>query len=227
MNVLRIIRPPDLFTLLNATFGFMAILAAGRAYGEGFQKYAIVFILLAAMADGLDGLVARKMGGSSLGANLDSLADLISFGAAPAFLAISAFHLPPQFWPVGILFLLCGALRLARFNVAPSKSEGYFEGLPIPAAGIALSASVLLGRQTLTVILMLALAILMISSVSYPKIRDLRLMLLFSGIFLIAAAGISLHHEMQEIAEAALLVIGLIALYLISPVVIARIRKKR
>ncbi len=146
MNVFRVIRPPDIFTLLNLVFGFMAILFAGRAAGGSSTQYALVFILLAAMADGLDGLVARKMGGSPLGANLDSLADLVSFGLAPPFLAISAFHLPPHIWPAAIFFLLCGALRLARFNIVSAKSDQHFEGLPIPAAGLALSASVLLGR---------------------------------------------------------------------------------
>ena len=144
-NVFRVIRLPDLFTLLNVVFGFLALLAAGRAWGGNFPQYAVVFILLAAMADGLDGFLARKVGGSPLGANLDSLADLISFGTAPVFLAISAFHLPPHIWPVGIFFLLCGTLRLARFNVVSGKSDQFFEGLPIPAAGIALSASVLFG----------------------------------------------------------------------------------
>ena len=122
------------------------------------MNFAVVFILLAAAADGLDGFVARKMGSSPLGANLDSLADLISFGTAPVYLAIMAFHLGPLVWPVGIFYLVCGTLRLARFNVS-GKSDQFFEGLPIPAAGIFLSASVLLGRPTLTIVLMLLLGI--------------------------------------------------------------------
>jgi CDP-diacylglycerol--serine O-phosphatidyltransferase len=220
-------RLPDLFTLLNAVFGFMAILAAGYARGGAFTQYALVFILLAAIADGLDGFLARKVGGSPLGANLDSLADLISFGTAPAFLAISAFHLPPHIWPIGIFFLLCGTLRLARFNVISSKSDQYFEGLPIPAAGIALSASVLLGRPTLTIVLMLFLALLMTSSISYPKIRDLRLMAMLGGIFLVVGLVLFSQHNMDDILYAVFVVIILIALYLSSPVVISRIRKRK
>ena len=61
MNVFRVIRLPDLFTLLNVVFGFLAILAAGRAWGGNIPQYAVVFILLAAMADGLDGFLARKV----------------------------------------------------------------------------------------------------------------------------------------------------------------------
>ena len=222
MNVFRVIRLPDLFTLLNVVFGFLAILAAGGAWGGIYPQYAVVFILLAAMADGLDGFLARKVGGSPLGANLDSLADLISFGTAPVFLAISAFHLPPHIWPVGIFFLLCGTLRLARFNVVSGKSDSFFEGLPIPAAGIALSASVLLGRPTLTIVLMLFLALLMTSSISYPKIRDLRVMIILGGIFLVVGLFLFRQHD---ILYATLVVIALITLYLTSPVVISRLRK--
>jgi len=225
MNVFRVIRLPDLFTLLNVVFGFLAILAAGRAWGGNIPQYAVVFILLAAMADGLDGFLARKVGGSPLGANLDSLADLISFGTAPVFLAISAFHLPPHIWPVGIFFLLCGTLRLARFNVVSGKSDQFFEGLPIPAAGIALSASVLLGRPTLTIVLMLFLALLMTSSISYPKIRDLRVMAALGGIFLVVGLVLFRQHDMDDIFYATLVVIALITPYLISPVVISRLRK--
>jgi len=226
MNVFRVIRPPDIFTLLNLVFGFFAILFAGRAGNSSFQ-YALVFILLAAMADGLDGLVARKMGGTPLGANLDSLADLVSFGLAPPFLAISAFHLPPSLWPIAMLFLLCGALRLARFNVVSEKGDQHFEGLPIPAAGLALSASVLLGRPLLTVLLMLFLALLMTSSIPYPKIRDLRLMALFSGVYILVAAILLWHHDVGSILYAVLLLAALILLYMISPVVIKRLRKER
>jgi len=228
MNVFRVIRPPDIFTLLNLVFGFLAILFAGRAAtaGSSFQ-YALVFILLAAMADGLDGLVARKMGGSPLGANLDSLADLVSFGLAPPFLAISAFHLQPSIWPIAMLFLLCGALRLARFNVVSEKGDQHFEGLPIPAAGIALSASVLLDMPMLTILLMLFLALLMTSSIPYPKIRDLRLMIIFSGVYILVAAVVLWRHEMADVLYAALLLAALILLYMISPVVITRLRKER
>ena len=223
MNVFRVMRLPDLFTLLNVVFGFLALLAAGGAWGGNSSNYAVVFILLAAAADGLDGFVARKTGSSPIGANLDSLADLISFGTAPVYLAIMAFHLGPLVWPAGIFYLICGTLRLARFNVA-GKGDQFFEGLPIPAAGIFLSASVLLGRPTLTIVLMLLLAGLMVSSISYPKIRDIRAMALFGLIFL--AAGWLIFRQ-NDILYAALLVIMVIILYLASPVVITRLQKRK
>jgi len=223
MNVFRVMRLPDLFTLLNVILGFLSLLAAGGAWGGNSTNFAVVFILLAAAADGLDGFVARKTGSSPIGANLDSLADLISFGTAPVYLAIMAFHLGPLVWPAGIFYLICGTLRLARFNVA-GKGDQFFEGLPIPAAGIFLSASVLLGRPTLTIVLMLLLAGLMVSSISYPKIRDIRAMALFGFIFL--AAGWFIFRQ-NDILYAALLVIMMIILYLASPVVITRLQKRR
>ena len=223
MNVFRVMRLPDLFTLLNVILGFLAILAAGGAWGGNSTNFAVVFILLAAAADGLDGFVARKTGSSPIGANLDSLADLISFGTAPVYLAIMAFHFGPLVWPAGIFYLICGTLRLARFNVT-GKGDQFFEGLPIPAAGIFLSASVLLGRPTLTIVIMLLLAGLMVSSISYPKIRDIRAMALFGFIFL--AAGWFIFRQ-NDILYAALLVITMIILYLASPVVITRLQKRK
>ena len=223
MNVFQVMRLPDLFTLSNVIFGFLALLAAGGAWGGNSSNLAVVFILLAAAADGLDGFVARKTGSSPIGANLDSLADLISFGTAPVYLAIMAFHLGPMVWPAGIFYLICGTLRLARFNVS-GKGDQFFEGLPIPAAGIFLSASVLLGRPNLTVLLMLILAGLMVSSISYPKIRDIRAMTLFGIIFL--AAGWFIFRQ-NDILYAALMVIMMIVLYLTSPVVIGRLQKRK
>ncbi len=220
MNILRIVRLPDLFTLLNASFGFSALLATARMDPSAPQT-AVIFILLAVMADGLDGFLARRVGSSPLGASLDSLADLISFGVAPAFLALQILDSSPKAQLAGFFYLLCGTLRLARFNNS-SKNDKFFEGLPIPAAGIALSASVLLGSQIITFPLMLSLALLMVSSFSYPKIRDMRaffilgLVLLGSGFFI---------WQGNNTFYATLLLIAVVIMYLASPVVISFIRK--
>jgi len=222
MNILRIIRLPDLFTLLNVAFGFLALLAAGRC-SQSAPQAAVVFILLAAMADGLDGFLARRVGCGPLGASLDSLADLVSFGAAPAFLALQTFAPSPQALLAGIFYLLCGTLRLARFNTS-HKSDQFFEGLPIPAAGIALSASVLLERSALTLLIMLLLALLMVSSISYPKIRDTRAVSLLGLVLL--GAGFLLWQE-KDTLYAALLLMAIIMMYLVSPVVISCLRKGR
>lgn len=221
MNVLRVLRPPDLFTILNIALGFTAILLICASQSLDMVKAAVILIILAAIADGLDGFVARKTGSGPLGANLDSLADLVSFGAAPAFLAVVAFRLPMHIWPAAIFFLVCGALRLARFNVS-GKSDQLFEGLPIPAAGMALSASVLLGRPDLSVPLMLVLALLMISSIPYPKMRDMRVLSIL-GLLVIAAVWAVFF---QSNAFYTAIVLGaLIIMYLLSPVVISRLQK--
>ena len=219
MNILRALRPPDLFTMLNIALGFAAILVICESQSLDFLKIAVVLIILAATADGLDGFVARKMGSGPLGANLDSLADLVSFGAAPAFLVVQAFSLPLQIWPQRLLCHLWASL-LARSNL--NKSDQLFEGLPIPAAGMALSASVLLGRPGLAVTLMLILALLMISSIPYPKIRDKRVLSIL-GFFTIAAAW-AVFFQSNTIYTAILLG-ALIIMYLLSPVVISRLQK--
>jgi archaetidylserine synthase len=220
MNIIRVIRLPDLFTLLNAALGFSALLAAARM-DQSAPQAAVIFILLAAMADGLDGFLARRVGSSPLGASLDSLADLVSFGAAPAFLALQTFDPSPQVLLAGFFYLLCGTLRLARFNTS-SKNDQLFEGLPIPAAGIALSASVLLERQILTFPLMLFLALLMVSSFSYPKIRDLRAVSIL-GLVLLGTGF--LIWQGNDMLYAALLLMAVVMIYLASPVVFSFTRR--
>jgi archaetidylserine synthase len=217
MNAFRVMKLPDCFTLLNIILGFYAILLASRA---DYQA-AVVLILLAAAADGLDGSLARKAGSSPLGNHLDSLADLVSFGAAPAFLALTAFPVPWAASLAGAFYLSCGALRLARFNVS-ARSDQFFEGLPIPAAGIALSASVLLGWPELPPALMLLLGLLMVSSISYPKVRDLRILAIVGLASLLAALLIWLQ---GDIRGGSLLLTTIIMIYLASPVVISCLRK--
>ncbi|MGZ3570120.1 MAG: CDP-diacylglycerol--serine O-phosphatidyltransferase, partial [Thermodesulfobacteriota bacterium] len=124
---------PNLFTTGNLFCGFWAIVSV---FHEKFE-YAAYAILLATVFDALDGKVARLSGAmSKFGVQYDSLADLISFGVAPALLAF-AWALRPygRFgWLAAFLFVVCGALRLARFNVQSSSGEvKYFKGLPIPA----------------------------------------------------------------------------------------------
>jgi archaetidylserine synthase len=221
MNVFRIIRLPDLLTLMNVVFGFLALLAAARTWGQNSSQFAVLFILLAALADGMDGFLARRLGSSPLGPSLDSLADLVSFGVAPAFLALQSLDLHTLALSAGIFFMLCGTLRLARFNVS-EKNDKFFEGLPIPVAGIALSACVLLNNSTLTVMIMLFLGLLMVSRFTYPKIKDLRILSLIGLAVLAAGLLIRWHNDIQY---ASLLLIAVIVIYLFSPVVISR-RKK-
>ncbi len=125
---------PHLITTGGLFSGFFAIIEAMLGHGD----WAALGILAAAVCDALDGRVARLARSQSrFGMEYDSLADIVSFGVAPAVLAFSAGHLSTlgrAGWVMSFLFMACAALRLARFNVAPPSYRGRFEGLPSPAA---------------------------------------------------------------------------------------------
>jgi CDP-diacylglycerol---serine O-phosphatidyltransferase len=203
---LKIYFLPNLLTAGNLFCGFVAltkIVEADISTGNFTQiKYALAFILLACIFDLFDGRVAR-MGGveSPFGREFDSLADLISFGAAPAFLVhrvvlhdvfnTPAFDHPEIGWFIASIYLLCGAFRLARFNclAAQAGSGGgkEFLGFPIPsAAGLVASLTLLiiklnenerdlgLWKYFLAVVL-LFLSAMMVSTVKYPTFKSLGL----------------------------------------------------
>src|SRR6186713_1946863 len=133
---------PSLFTIGNLFLGFWAMVRT--IHGQYAEAAPLIF--WAILLDVLDGRIARMTGTTSeFGAELDSLADVVSFGVAPALLAYSwGFStLPRVGWLVAFLFVVCGALRLARFNVQKSSVDGrYFVGLPIPAAAAPVAALV-------------------------------------------------------------------------------------
>jgi len=172
---------PNLITAAGIFAGFYVIIATT----DGNYERAAWFILLAAIFDGLDGKVARLTGTSSkFGVELDSLADVISFGVAPGVL-LYVWALRPfgkLGWLAAFLYVICGALRLARFNVQVSTVESKrFIGMPIPAAACIVSTCVLLfyelgGTGTIKmvsmVILVFLLAFLMISNIKYLSLKD-------------------------------------------------------
>ena len=213
MNILRVIRIPDLFSLLNLVFGFAAILAASR----GNTGFSILLVILSAVFDGIDGFLARKMKTSDLGFSLDSLADLVSFGVAPASIAVVVFGFSGYALIVSLIYLTCGTLRLARFN-ASDRNDELFEGFPITASGIAIVASMLLDRPVLTLALMLILSILMVSSIPYPKIRDLRLVVVFALVLLAAAI---LSQFMGDAFMSGSLILAAMFVYMASTMVIS------
>ncbi len=199
---LKIYFLPNLLTAGNLFCGFVAltkIVEADLASGNYHAiKIALGFILLACIFDLFDGRVAR-MGGveSPFGREFDSLADLISFGAAPAFLVHrvvlgDVFEGHPEWgWFIASIYLICGAFRLARFNclAAQAGSGGgkEFLGFPIPsAAGLVASLTLLiiqlnenektLGRwKYLLVAVLLFLSAMMVSTVKYPTFKSLGL----------------------------------------------------
>ncbi len=167
---------PGLFTFGNLICGLFAIL---HAMGPK-PLSAVWFIILGAFLDAMDGKVARiAKADSSIGIELDSLADFTTFGIAPVALmhAVGLFSLRDWRLAVGILYTVAGSYRLARFNLSAQCSrEDYFCGLPIPAAAVAIASSLVFindvwppieGRGVLGGIALLAW--LMISQVKYPK----------------------------------------------------------
>lgn len=213
MNILRAIRLPDLFSLLNLVFGFGAVLAASR----GNTGSSILLVILSAVFDGIDGFLARKMNTSNLGFSLDSLADLVSFGVAPASIAVVVFGFSGYTLALSLIYLVCGALRLARFN-SSERNDELFEGFPITASGIAVVASMLLDRPVLTLTMMLILSALMVSSIPYPKIRDLRFVAAFALVLLAAAI---LFQLMGDAAPSGSIVLTAMIAYMVSPVVVS------
>jgi CDP-diacylglycerol--serine O-phosphatidyltransferase len=157
-------------TLLNIIFGTLSLISTMR----GDFNTAAIFILLAVLMDGLDGKVARRLDiMSQLGKELDSLCDLVSFGVAPALL-IYAQVLDPYIYSLGVLaavlYIVCGAFRLARFNVL--NISDYFIGIPITMAGAIVAVISLLAAwlpSTLILAILLLLAIMMVSNFKVPK----------------------------------------------------------
>ena len=170
---------PSLFTTGNVFCGFYAFIAV---LNENFFLAAVA-IVVAIVFDALDGRVARMTKTTSeFGVQYDSLADVISFGMAPALLAY-VWVLKPfgrLGWMAAFLFLLCGALRLARFNVTKPDNHGdHFIGLPIPAAA-AVVASIVIAFEDLfdtrldpmiMVAVVYLLAFLMVSNIKYPAFK--------------------------------------------------------
>ena len=175
---------PSLFTTGNLFLGFWAIIKTFHGHYEDAGPMIGVAIVL----DMLDGRIARLTGTSSeFGGELDSLADMISFGVAPAVLAYAwAFSasIPRAGWLAAFLFVMCGALRLARFNVQRHVVDGrYFVGMPIPAAAGQIAATIYFIPERLTeryqsipvLILLIMIAFLMVSTVRYRSFKSLDL----------------------------------------------------
>lgn len=171
---------PSLFTSANIFCGFYAIIAT--IHGDYYKS--AVAILIAIVFDGLDGRIARiTKATSDFGIEYDSLADIISFGLAPGVL-LYLWMLKPfgrVGWLAVFLFIICGALRLARFNVQLSEEKSYkFIGLPIPASAGVIASYVILsydsslfGKINPVVIAMSVylLSFLMVSNIRYRSFK--------------------------------------------------------
>ena len=170
---------PNFFTALSAFFGVMSIIASSQGK---FEK-AFIYIILSLIADGLDGRVARLTNTTSkFGVEFDSLADIVAFGVAPAMMLFFAIgHNYGRFGAlISGLFVVFGAIRLARFNVTTGSVDArYFIGLPIPTAAVVLSSWIMLDNKyngnfdILILIGALFLAFLMVSNFRYPSFKKI------------------------------------------------------
>ncbi|MBI5560707.1 MAG: CDP-diacylglycerol--serine O-phosphatidyltransferase [Deltaproteobacteria bacterium] len=175
---------PNLLTSASLFGGFYSIVASL----DGKFEVAAIAILISAVLDGLDGRIARLTGTTSkFGMEYDSLSDLVAFGLAPAML-IFTWALRPfgrYGWLAAFLYVVCGALRLARFNVQITTIESRrFNGLPIPAAATLVASTVLLfhyfshvemTKHLTILIIVYTLAFLMVSNVKYYSFKELNL----------------------------------------------------
>jgi CDP-diacylglycerol--serine O-phosphatidyltransferase len=191
---------------------------------NGDFKTAAICILISAVFDGLDGKVARATGTTSkFGVEYDSLADLVAFGVAPGlimyFWALKPFG--RLGWVAAFLFVVCGALRLARFNVQVETVESKrFVGLPIPAAASMVSATILffthMGlsayRKHTILVLIYLLAFLMVSNIKYYSFKDPELIKKQPFGFLVLAVLLLI----MIAAEPAIMIFSLFVCYLFS-----------
>ena len=198
---LKIYFLPNLMTAGNLFCGFLAITKIVESKLEAPYyniRAALLYILLACIFDLLDGRVARMVGKESpFGREFDSLADVVSFGVAPAFLVHRVVlrdvfvEIPEMGWLIASVYLICGAFRLARFNClalmpkSQDNNSGEFTGVPIPAAaGMVASLTLFLmwwdekafavgTWRYLLPVLLLFLSYLMVSEVKYPSFKKL------------------------------------------------------
>ncbi|ABK15107.1 MAG: CDP-diacylglycerol--serine O-phosphatidyltransferase [Methanothrix sp.] len=211
------LKAQDLLSLMNAISGFSAMILAHLQ----IRDLSVLMLMAAALFDGADGIVARRSEQSELGPHLDSLADVVSFGVAPALMTFFLLK-EPYLLMLSALYMLCGMLRLARYNISP-KEWAHFEGLPITAAGLMLGVSMLLDSLIFTSCLMILLSALMVSTLPYPKLRDPRVVFVC---MIVGAAALSALHLSGMRASAIVILISM-AFYLIVPVVIPCTRRGR
>ncbi|AEB10345.1 CDP-diacylglycerol--serine O-phosphatidyltransferase [Desulfobacca acetoxidans] len=175
---------PNLITTASLFAGFYAII---ESINGGFEIAAMA-ILVSLVLDGLDGRIARiTNSASSFGVQYDSLADLVAFGVAPGLL-VYLWALKPYGrygWVAAFLFMVCGALRLARFNVQIGEIDPrYFNGLPIPAAATMVATSILMyhdlgewafSRHVFILIMIYILSFLMVSNIKFYSFKKFEL----------------------------------------------------
>ena len=219
---------PNMFTLVGVCIGLTSI---KFAFDERFGL-AIICIIVAGLIDGLDGRIARLIKGTSqVGKELDSLTDVISFGVAPAFIMYfwQLNTLGRVGWLICLIYVICVALRLARFNVnsetQPSWKDNFFEGVPSPAGGILVLMPLIYSKSEIQIlnidnsyfvpILFILISLLLISKLptySFKKIAVPRRLTIFLLFGVVLFFGLLLIYTYNVIVISSLLYLALIPL---------------
>jgi CDP-diacylglycerol--serine O-phosphatidyltransferase len=177
--MIRLLHPGDFISILNAFFGFLAIIILSLSTLDKTFSYRLSFsfILIALIADGFDGIIARKTKKGKMGPYLESMADFTSTGIATIFFVFNMYYnliigyldvILTAFIASISFYVICCLIRLAAFH--PLKTTNYFKGLPSPASAIVLLTCSYLKIPILyCVIIMIFISILMISSIHFPK----------------------------------------------------------
>ncbi|HIP63611.1 MAG TPA: CDP-diacylglycerol--serine O-phosphatidyltransferase [Archaeoglobus profundus] len=159
MKIFKELSIADIFSILNATSGFLGV---SYLLTKGYSENIFHFLYFSAIMDGLDGLTANKLGKKGkLGKDLDTLADLISFGVFPSTVLVHVGYLYSA-----LLYLLATILRLARFNVLNKRD---FVGLPTVASALLISSVIIINIKFVQIVAII-LSILMISDIEYKRI---------------------------------------------------------
>ena len=212
---------PDVISILNLVFGFLAILMVM----DNHLTYAASCILVAVVFDSIDGWVSRKLNRDDpfgFGKNIDSLADIVSFGVAPSVLL---YYLGLQIsdWAaylvaiVAVFTLVCGILRLTRYNVIADKINYHgFVGFPIPGTAIVLASYYLSGLFNTAVasILMLFAGYLMISTIRYPKVDNYYIIGLGAAMILLLLLPINVSIGAVNLPALVLFILALIYMFM-------------
>ena len=197
----------DIFTFINATFGFLVLMNL-------FPEYNLVMISLAVIADGMDGIIARRRGGKDtkrIGVYLDALADCISFVIVPASLLIRA---SPKLSLFALIYLCAGIYRLGRYCYSDYDATN-FRGLPAPAAALMLISAYVVLPIYLIIPIYLTVSILMASKINYLKPKGRNAYMLGAFIFICGIYSIFAQTQIPIY-----LLISALFLYLLSPICI-------
>ena len=217
---------PNMLTLIGVCIGLTSI----RFALDGKFELAIIAIIFAALIDGLDGRIARLIKGTSkVGKELDSLTDMISFGVAPAFIMYFwKLNTLGRFgWLLCLIYVICVALRLARFNVntgqAPSWRDNFFEGVPSPAGGILVLTPLIfsltsfdfinINYDIVVPVFFIATSLLLISkfpSYSFKKIVIQRKATIFLLFGIVLFFGLLLIYPFNVISISAIIYLGML-----------------